>query len=50
MPQEKEETTPLARRSGRDDSEPRNQPGEFADDMATNRFNPPPDPGEEKGD
>ena len=45
---ERGETVPQAKRTGREDAEPRNQPGEFADDMATNRFTPPPEPGEEK--
>ena len=44
------ETVPQAKRTGRDDSKPRSQPGEFADDMATNRFTPPPEPGEDKSD
>jgi hypothetical protein len=47
--QDRNETPPQAKRTGRDSAEPRNQPGEFADDMATNRFEPPPDPGEGKG-
>jgi hypothetical protein len=41
---------PQAKRTGRDSAEPRSQPGEFADDMVTNRFGPPPDVGEEEGD
>ena len=45
-----DETIPMAKRSGRENNEPRNQPGEFADDMATNRFTPPPEPAEEEGD
>lgn len=46
----RDETVPQAKRTGRDSSEPRNQPAEFADDMATNRFTPPPEPGEDKGE
>lgn len=48
--EESNETVPQAKRTGRDSANPRNQPAEFADDMATNRFTPPPDPGEEKGE
>lgn len=40
----RDETPPQAKRTGREDSEPRNQPAEFADDLVTNRFTPPPDP------
>lgn len=53
MPEEtkddRTETEPQAKRTGRDSAEPRSQPGEFADDMASNRFTPPPDPGEDEG-
>jgi hypothetical protein len=34
----REEIEPLAKHTGRDSANPRNQPGEFADDLATNRF------------
>jgi hypothetical protein len=39
-----EVTTPEAKRSGREGVDPASQPGEFSDDMLTNRFTPPPDP------
>lgn len=51
MAEEKEErgeTPPQAKRTGREHPEPRNQPAEFADDMVTNRFTPPPEPPEKK--
>ena len=48
-PDDHTETTPQAKRTGRDSAEPRSQPGEFADDLVTNRFEPPPDPGEDEG-
>jgi hypothetical protein len=52
MPHEKErrdETPePQAKRTGRDSADARNQPAEFADDLRTNRFTPPPDVDEEK--
>jgi hypothetical protein len=41
-----DETLPLAKRDGRDSSRPREQPGEFTDEMRVNRFTPPPDPKE----
>lgn len=40
------ESAPLAKRTGREDAEPRNQPAEYADDMATNRFPERPLPAE----
>ena len=45
--EKKEETIPRAKRTGRDSSQPREQPGEFADEMRVNRFTPPPEPKEE---
>lgn len=48
MPNDEDQTVPLAKRTGREDPDTRDQPGEFADDMATNRFTPPPDPGEDE--
>jgi len=48
--QDRAETPPQAKRTGRENPEPRNLPAEFADDMATNRFTPPPEPGEDEGD
>lgn len=38
------ETIPQAKRRGRQGPEPEAQPGEFADEMLSNRFTPPPDP------
>ena len=38
------ETTPHAKRTGREGNDPTSQPGEFADEMRTNRSTPPPDP------
>ncbi|HEU4522169.1 MAG TPA: hypothetical protein VFT12_09215 [Thermoanaerobaculia bacterium] len=38
------DTIPQAKRSGRENPDPQSQPGEFADEMRTNRFTPPPDP------
>jgi hypothetical protein len=35
---QREETEPLAKHTGRDSANPRNQPAEFANDLATNRF------------
>lgn len=45
-----EEVPPQAKRTGRENPDARNQPGEFADDMSTNRFGETPGPGEEEGD
>jgi hypothetical protein len=42
-----EETTPQAKRTGRDGLSPEEQPAEFNDDLRFNRFERPPDPGEE---
>ena len=39
---------PMGKRSGRDGVRPESQPGEFADDMRTNRFEPPPPPKEKR--
>jgi hypothetical protein len=50
MPHETEDTVPLAKRTGREDARPRNQPAEFADDMATNRFPENPPPAAERGE
>ena len=36
---------PQAKRTGRESADPRSQPGEFADDMRTNRFEDVPEPG-----
>jgi hypothetical protein len=41
-----EETFPAAKRDGREGVDPHTEPGEFADDMRTNRFTPPPEPKE----
>ena len=41
----KDEAEPHAKRTGRESADARNQPAEFADDMLTNRFTPPPEPG-----
>lgn len=41
-----DQNPPQAKRTGRDSADARNQPAEFADDMVTNRFEPPPAPGE----
>ena len=46
MPHEEDESVPLAKRTGREDSNPRNQPAEYADDLATNRFPENPLPAE----
>jgi hypothetical protein len=42
------ESAPQAKRTGREDPEPRSQPGEFADDMSTNRFPESPASGERR--
>ncbi|HUP63698.1 MAG TPA: hypothetical protein VM557_00255 [Thermoanaerobaculia bacterium] len=39
-----EATEPRAKRTGREGVSPESQPAEFADDLRTNRFTPPPDP------
>jgi hypothetical protein len=38
------ETAPLSDRRDRNAVDPKSQPGEFVDEMRTNRFTPPPDP------
>ena len=43
-PRERDETIPLAKRSGREASEPQSLPGEFADDLRSNRSTESPDP------
>lgn len=45
---ERDESLPRGKRSGRDGLSPESQPAEFADDLRTNRFEPPPEPHEEK--
>lgn len=45
---DREETRPMAKRSGRDGLSPESQPAEFADDLRTNRFEPPPEPEEKQ--
>ena len=42
-------TIPEAKRTGRDGVDPQSLPGEFLDEMHTNRFTPPPDPEESEG-
>lgn len=39
-----QETTPQAKRTGRDAPEPESQPGEFLNDMEVNRKGDPPPP------
>jgi hypothetical protein len=39
-------TSAEAKRTGRERADPAEQPGEFLDDMHSNRFTPPPDPTE----
>ena len=46
----RDEADAQAKRTGRESTNPRNQPAEFADDMRTNRFTPPPEPGEKERD
>lgn len=49
MPHERDEQPPpQAKRTGRENPDARDQPGEFADDLLTNRFTPPPEPEERK--
>lgn len=43
-----EASEPGAKRTGREGVDPESLPGEFADDMAVNRFEPPPDPPKSK--
>ena len=43
-------TIPEAKRTGRERPEPASEPGEFLDEMRSNRFTPPPDPGEDEAD
>lgn len=43
-----EHTPPQAKRTGREDPEPREQPGEFLDEMRSNRFGDVPEPGDGK--
>lgn len=45
-----DEVPPQAKRTGRDSADARNQPAEYTDDMATNRFGDTPAPGEEAGE
>ncbi len=41
---ERDASIPQAKRRDRERENPENEPGEFADDMRVNRFEPPPDP------
>ena len=41
-----EQNAPRAKRTGREDPNPREQPGEFVDEMRSNRFGDVPPPGE----
>lgn len=41
-----EQTAPQAKRTGREDPNPREQPGEFVDEMRSNRFGEVPEPPE----
>ncbi|HEX6177657.1 MAG TPA: hypothetical protein VF057_04820 [Thermoanaerobaculia bacterium] len=43
-PRDRDETIPLAKRTGREAVEPKSLPGEFADDLKSNRSTEPPDP------
>lgn len=40
----KDTDIPAAKRTEREGPDPQSEPGEFADDMRVNRFEPPPDP------
>jgi hypothetical protein len=41
-----DQTAPQAKRTGREDPNPREQPGEFVDEMRSNRFGDVPEPPE----
>ena len=45
-----EHTEPQAKRTGRENPDAREQPGEFVDEMRSNRFGDVPAPDEESGD
>lgn len=45
-----DQTPPQAKRTGREDPNPRNQPEEYVDEMRSNRFVEPPEPEAKPGD
>ena len=47
---DRDEKIPQAKRSGREAAEPTSQPGEFADDLHSNRSTEPPEPPLKKRD